>query len=164
MARRLLREEREAVPDLSGGEEVATIVRVLGNGMVEVRPFGKEEAAEDEKEAKACVALLPAKFRGVLFVRSGSFVVVRLQEPLDSGLVRSEVTRVLLPEHIKHLRKTGQWPAGADAGDVAGSATAGAGAEARGVVSQDDLLFENGNQRRFGQGAEDSSSSDDDSD
>ena len=168
MSRRLMREEREAVPDLGDGEEVAEVVKVMGNGMVEVRRLGgpaaakEDEVEEEAKEAKTYMALLPARFRGVLFIRCGSSVVVRLQEPGDSGLVRSEVTRVLLPEHIKHLKKTGQWPVADDEGETAAAASAagaGGAAAAGGIVEQDDLLFVNSNQRKYGAGAEDSESS-----
>lgn len=48
---------------------------------------------------------MPPKFRNALWIRRGSFVIVRRYE-VDKG----ELVHVLSPEQIKEIKREGKWP------------------------------------------------------
>ncbi|KAJ2499254.1 hypothetical protein GGH95_000510 [Coemansia sp. RSA 1836] len=52
---------------------------------------------------------LPPKFRSVVWVKRGSYVVVDLAEQL-SEKIGGEIAMVLMPAQVKHLRQSKQWP------------------------------------------------------
>ncbi|KAI9332011.1 hypothetical protein DFJ73DRAFT_856262 [Zopfochytrium polystomum] len=67
------------------------------------------------------LALMPPRFRNVVWMKRGSFVVVELNPPTESpaaaaagkaggGKVTGEVVHVLRREHVKALKADGVWP------------------------------------------------------
>jgi len=57
------------------------------------------------------LALIPAKFKNVLWIRKGSFAIVDMEaEQLYAGKVRTTIVHLLSPDHIKDLKKLDKWP------------------------------------------------------
>lgn len=67
------------------------------------------------------LAFLPPKFRGVLFLRRGAFVVLSPSEESASEKVSWTIARLLRPEDVKMLRKAGLWPSQFEAPKVESS-------------------------------------------
>ncbi|KAJ1950296.1 hypothetical protein DL89DRAFT_269576 [Linderina pennispora] len=55
------------------------------------------------------LAQLPPKYRSVVWVKRGSFVLANLSEQFTDK-VGGEIAQVLMAEQVKHLKQTGQWP------------------------------------------------------
>ncbi|KAJ1822594.1 hypothetical protein LPJ60_001987, partial [Coemansia sp. RSA 2675] len=55
------------------------------------------------------LAQLPPKFRSVVWVKRGSYVVVNLAEQL-SDKIGGEIAMVLMPAQVKYLKQSKQWP------------------------------------------------------
>ncbi|KAJ1734462.1 hypothetical protein LPJ61_001061 [Coemansia biformis] len=110
------------------------------------------------------LAQLPPKFRSVVWVRRGGYVLVDLSGQLTDK-IGGEVAMVLLPAQVKQLRQGGGWPAEYEAlrGDIMGRSGGGqleaAGSGSDGSV--DDLLASGNPNRRP---APEVSSDDDDDD
>ncbi|KAI9208176.1 uncharacterized protein BJ171DRAFT_235835 [Polychytrium aggregatum] len=60
-------------------------------------------------DGQTTLATIPTKFRKVLWIKRGNFVIV--QPIVDSKIkITHEVLYVLGPDHIKHIKQAGQWP------------------------------------------------------
>ncbi|KAJ2836772.1 hypothetical protein J3B01_002612 [Coemansia erecta] len=55
------------------------------------------------------LAQLPPRFRSVLWVRRGSYVLADLSDQLTDK-IGGEIAMVLLAAQVKRLKQTGQWP------------------------------------------------------
>ncbi|KAJ1917845.1 putative RNA-binding protein eif1ad [Mycoemilia scoparia] len=77
-------------------------------------PQWKEEGDKEEKEKSDSIVMLaqlPPKYRNVIWVKRGSYVMVDLNEQLTDK-VCGEIMGVLLPNHIKEFKKNSLWPSG----------------------------------------------------
>jgi probable RNA-binding protein EIF1AD len=121
----------------SAGERVARVASLRGGNVVEL-----EDAA-----GASSLALLPNRFRNVVFVKPGDFVVAAAAGDGDGdGGARRVVSRVLRPHHVAELAALGAWP---DAFAAAAPRRAAAARGAAGAfVDGDEPLFENTNRRR----------------
>lgn len=95
-------------PDLSSGHRVAVVVRSHGSNLLEVQVAGSGEAG---------LALLPSKFRKLIWIKRGDYVLVSEAaggfETADGGAgrVRLLIETVLYPDAIRGLQRAGTWPA-----------------------------------------------------
>ncbi|KAJ2156779.1 hypothetical protein GGF46_004963 [Coemansia sp. RSA 552] len=64
----------------------------------------------DGRDCFTTLAELPPRFRSVLWVKRGGYVLVDLSEQ-RTDKIGGEIAMVLLPAHIKQLRQAGRWPA-----------------------------------------------------
>ena len=64
--------------------------------------------AKDVEAENAWIISLPSKFNKVVWIRSGSFVLV--EPTLTKSKIRGEIVHVLLPEHVKAFKAQGRWP------------------------------------------------------
>ncbi|CAG8532409.1 17537_t:CDS:2 [Dentiscutata erythropus] len=83
--------------------ETQKIARVLGSR-------GKNLHEVQYYDGIVTLCILPPKFRSLVWVKRGSYVII---EPLESDKVKKiggEIVHVLFPEHVKHLKSEGIWP------------------------------------------------------
>ncbi|KAG0726633.1 putative RNA-binding protein EIF1AD [Chionoecetes opilio] len=94
--------ERELYEDFSFPQEHQSIVRVLkscGNNLHQVTTAGGE----------VFLASMPHKFRKHVWIKRGNYVVT---EPIPEGnKVKAEIVRILMKDHIRHIRANNMWPA-----------------------------------------------------
>ena len=84
----------------SENQFIAKIVKPKGNNLHQVI---------DEKNKEFLVSM-PRKFRNIVFVRRGNFVLV---DPIEEGnKVRGEIHQILDQESIKHFIEEKIWPEG----------------------------------------------------
>lgn len=99
------------VPELDNGRQVAIIQKSQGSNLLEVRL----------ESGDVGLAMLPTKFRKLIWVKRGDFVVVSSGDGSietatgDVGAVRFIIETVLYPGAIKELQKLGKWPVGFEA-------------------------------------------------
>ncbi|KAJ3141991.1 putative RNA-binding protein eif1ad [Irineochytrium annulatum] len=104
--------QRNALEDVSikPGQLVAKVLDIRGGGLFEVGfpPEGTDNADGATAEGAKCLVQLPPKFKNIVWVKRGNFVIVDRSEL--SAKVEGEIIHVLRPEHIKDLRQSGDWP------------------------------------------------------
>ena len=94
------------VPDLSKGETLARVVAPRGGNLMEV-------LCADGAEG---LAMLPTKFRKLIWVKRGDMVIVSgASGDIEthegaSAAVKYMVIHVLYEDQIKHIKKEGLWP------------------------------------------------------
>ena len=125
------------VPDLSKGETLARVVAPRGGNLMEV-------LCADGAEG---LAMLPTKFRKLIWVKRGDMVIVSgASGDIEthegaSAAVKYMVIHVLYEDQIKHIKKEGLWPDRFDTSATtrASAAAAEAAAEegATDVVAED---------------------------
>lgn len=154
----VLHDSPEPVPGFS---EVVQIVRSQGSNLLEVRGADGAEA----------LAILPTKFRRLVWVKRGDFVIASQSHDAyetaggAAGRVKFMIEHILYPEQIKHLTACGKWPAAFAASPLpppVAEDSAAADADAGGA---EDLpaMWRNTN-RRPAAHADDSSSDEEDGD
>ncbi|CAG8455680.1 2480_t:CDS:2 [Acaulospora colombiana] len=52
---------------------------------------------------------LPPKFRNLVWVKRGSYVIISPSESENSSKIGGDIVHVLFPEHIKYLKSEGIW-------------------------------------------------------
>lgn len=131
-------------PDTAGGERIAMVVGTRGSNQFEIvvaPSITKDEApcqkGKREKGVEACeslqtisaepesvlgarnvqLAILPTKFRKLVWLKRNDFVIVRCGEDEDgsenidsTGSIRYQIEHILYKEQVKHLKKEGFWP------------------------------------------------------
>ncbi|KAL1925799.1 uncharacterized protein VTP21DRAFT_682 [Calcarisporiella thermophila] len=99
--KQLTREVLLDTPSVTPPNFVARVVASRGKNLFDV-------VLPDKRET---LALLPPRFRNLIWVKRGHFVVV---DPTDvaekGGKVEGEIVHVLYPEHVKELKRQGIWP------------------------------------------------------
>lgn len=122
-------------------QQFARVVQVRGNNLHEVepaQPFTEPEPHSDDdhnssdhhhhhqddsapaqtpppppssssQTTTTFLVSMPNKFRKNIWVRRGSFVVIEMIA--EGKKVKAEITRILLPEHVRQFQKDGIWPA-----------------------------------------------------
>ncbi|OMJ14898.1 putative RNA-binding protein EIF1AD [Smittium culicis] len=97
------------------------------------------------------LAFLPPKFRKVVYVKRGNYVIVDLSL-IRSDKVGGEIVQVLFPENIKRLKSEGKWPE--EFLDSAEIQNTGKGQDDNSADDNDssddddDSIFENTNRRK----------------
>ncbi|RKO83275.1 hypothetical protein BDK51DRAFT_25732, partial [Blyttiomyces helicus] len=95
------------VPVPAERQYLAKVLEPRGGGLHEVNVRG-DEAPEDP-----VLVSLPSKFRKLIWVKRGSFVIVQLTP--STTKIAGEILHVLFPEHIKHIKSISMWPPEFDA-------------------------------------------------
>ena len=97
----------DALPEPEEGELIVEMVVSRGGNVLEVR----------SAEGEVALCRLPAKFRHLVWVKRGSFLIVaRSSDDFTlasgrKGAVLFDARHVLYPDQIKHLHVRGLWPA-----------------------------------------------------
>ncbi|KAJ1964405.1 hypothetical protein GGI12_001454 [Dipsacomyces acuminosporus] len=68
-----------------------------------------ERMNTDKREWFTTLVQLPPKFRSVVWVKRGSYVLADLSEQLTDK-IGGEITLVLMADQVKHLKQTNEWP------------------------------------------------------
>lgn len=110
-------------PDVAAGERVAQVVQSRGGNILQVLVADEEDDGPDSSS----LAILPTKFRKLIWVKRGDFLIVSgtshdfLTAAGEKGKVKFMVEHILYKEQVKHLKEVGLWPADfADAAVVEG--------------------------------------------
>ena len=112
-----------AFPEPGPSQHVAVVIKSHGSNLLEVETPAGSAAGRG-------LAMLPSKFRKLVWVKRGDFVIV--DEAAGSfvaadgaaGAVRYMVEHILYGDQVRHLRSIGKWPACFDATPAAVAAAA----------------------------------------
>ncbi|CAG8518737.1 5562_t:CDS:2 [Dentiscutata heterogama] len=83
--------------------ETQKIARVLGSR-------GKNLHEVQYYDGTVTLCILPPKFRSLVWVKRGSYVIIEPLEPDKVKKIGGEIVHILFPEHVKHLKSEGIWP------------------------------------------------------
>jgi len=91
-------------PEPGEGEAIVKVVQADGGYLYRVQTA----------EGRLFIGRLPAKFRKLLWVKPGTYVIVEVP-PLDDGALnpekhQGEILSVLYKDQISHLQDSGLWP------------------------------------------------------
>eukprot|EP01111_Echinosteliopsis_oligospora_P008486 TRINITY_DN241_c0_g1_i1.p1 TRINITY_DN241_c0_g1~~TRINITY_DN241_c0_g1_i1.p1 ORF type:complete len:166 (-),score=48.07 TRINITY_DN241_c0_g1_i1:56-553(-) len=87
--------------NLDKSESIVKVTDMRGGNICEV------EYPDGEK----MLAMIPAKFRKVVWIRVGNYVVAAAPQSADvTSKVRTSIVRILTAEHVKQLKKHSLWP------------------------------------------------------
>ncbi|KAG9305176.1 hypothetical protein G9A89_010684 [Geosiphon pyriformis] len=78
------------------------IARVLGGR-------GKNLHEVEYSDQSTTLCTLPPKFRSLVWVKRGSYVIIAPSESDRINKIGGEIVHVLLPKHIKELKSEGIW-------------------------------------------------------
>ncbi|KAF9314533.1 putative RNA-binding protein eif1ad [Podila horticola] len=88
------------IPELEEGQQFARVLGSRGKSIHEVQfPDGAE-----------ILVNLPPKFRSLVWVKRGSYVIIEPAEEEDKTKVAGDIAAVLFPDHIKKYKQQGIWP------------------------------------------------------
>jgi probable RNA-binding protein EIF1AD len=113
------------LPELGALEAVALVARGAGANLFEVL----------FDSGARTLAALPARFRKLVWLKRGDFVIVRGAEGTTqtargtAGAVTHSIEHILYADAVRHLQSVGQWPASLDAARAGVCAAAPEGAE-----------------------------------
>ena len=119
-------------PELGEGQRIAIVVQSHGGNLLAVRTDSDGTG----------LAILPTKFRKLIWIKRGDYVVVSESSGQietadgDEGRVRFLIETVLYPDAIKELQKQGKWPASFDR-EAAASGKASSEPAGRGLPPAD---------------------------
>ncbi|GLD99947.1 hypothetical protein PINS_up008675 [Pythium insidiosum] len=147
-------------PEPQENEQIVRVIALRGGNLFEVQ----------DAEGATSLTMLPAKFRKLIWVKRGDFLIVASSDNEVStadgkkGAVTSIVEHILYKDQIKNLRTKGLWPQGFDEMTVAQESVAPAAeaeeeasteeastTEQKGiqmVMADPNALFVNRNRRR----------------
>ncbi|KAI8330880.1 hypothetical protein BC941DRAFT_439828 [Chlamydoabsidia padenii] len=74
-------------------------------------PRGNHQHEVEFIDGTKKLVTMPPRFRNLVWVKRGHFVVVDPSLGTVSEKVGGEIVQVLFPKHIKALQQAGQWPA-----------------------------------------------------
>lgn len=101
-------------------QQFARVTRNRGNNLHEVEPAcmpidPSDQTADEVFDistqapiATTFLASMPNKFRKNIWVKRGSFVIIEMIA--EGNKVKAEISKILLPEHVRQFRKDGIWP------------------------------------------------------
>lgn len=151
MAQRgVLKAARSSCPVPEAGEAIVRVTRMVGNRVVEAElpPPPPGASAPDAPQAGPLLCAIPSRFHKTIWAGVGSFLIIKFD-----GVVRPkeqfEVLHILLPEHVKRLRRDPDvWPPGFAfaRSNASGSASGIGGSRARNddTAAEDDDDSEDG--------------------
>ncbi|KAG7984492.1 hypothetical protein I3843_04G163800 [Carya illinoinensis] len=100
----LKRAAEEEKFNLQDGQTIMQVLSLRGSNLIEVM----------DGQGEKSLALFPAKFQKIMWIRRGSFVVVDIcgkEKALESGSkVACLVSQVLFYEQVRPLQKSPEWP------------------------------------------------------
>ncbi|KAI9285798.1 hypothetical protein BC943DRAFT_360011 [Umbelopsis sp. AD052] len=99
MGKKQTTRQAESTPELTSGQVIARVVGPRGKNMHEVQ----------YADGQTTLAVLPPRFRNLIWVKRGHYVVLD-PEATSSDKMGGEIVHVLFPEHVKDLRAQGKWP------------------------------------------------------
>ena len=113
-----------SLPEPGEGEHVCKIAGSRGSNMFEI-------ALRDD-DTSGSLALLPNKFKNVIWVKTRDFVIVQgngaekaeANGAASDAKVQYFIKHILTKEHVKHIQKKGLWPEGLTTTITAESAAA----------------------------------------
>ncbi|KAG0290046.1 putative RNA-binding protein eif1ad [Linnemannia gamsii] len=88
------------IPELEEGQRFARVLGTRGKNVHEVQFSDNQELLVN----------LPPKFRSLVWVKRGSYVIIEPAEEEDKTKVGGDIIAVLFPDHIKHYKQQGIWP------------------------------------------------------
>lgn len=115
-------------PEPSHGEYIAQVMGSRGGNVLEILvPAASEDtetcANDSHKETSKELAILPTKFRKLIWVKRGDFIIVggddttkasseeqQQQQPSSKNKVRYMVRHILYKDQISHLKSLKLWP------------------------------------------------------
>ncbi|CAM9557107.1 unnamed protein product, partial [Chrysoparadoxa australica] len=93
-------------PELAEGEEVARVAGSRGSNILQILCV----------DGRTSLAILPTKFRKLIWVKRGDYVIVSTSDggyensKGEEGKVRHMTEHILNQDQIKHLKALGKWP------------------------------------------------------
>jgi probable RNA-binding protein EIF1AD len=132
MASSVRSSQDDSAPDLNEETDFfAKVIESRGKGQFLVSLAGTEGAQ--------VLAYMPPKFRNALWIRRGSFIIVRkfVQED-EQNKDSIEILHVLTAEQIKELKKNSTWPKEYDLNPITAAVF-----ESEASAEEDDLSSEN---------------------
>ncbi|KAI8577667.1 hypothetical protein K450DRAFT_251183 [Umbelopsis ramanniana AG] len=99
MGKKQTTRQAESTPELTSSQVIARVVGPRGKNMHEVQ----------YADGQTTLAVLPPRFRNLIWVKRGHYVVLD-PEATSSDKMGGEIVHVLFPEHVKDLRAQGKWP------------------------------------------------------
>ncbi|KAF9430728.1 hypothetical protein BGZ94_004497 [Podila epigama] len=88
------------IPELEEGQRFGRVLGSRGKNIHEVQFQDGEEI----------LVTLPPKFRSLVWVKRGSYVIIQPAEEEDKTKVAGDIAAVLFPDHIKAYKQQGIWP------------------------------------------------------
>jgi probable RNA-binding protein EIF1AD len=91
-------------PEPQEGEKIAKVVATRGGNQFDVKIHG---------DKKTLLAILPTKFRKLVWVKRNDFVIVQTTDETsedETGSIKCIITHILYKEQVKHLLGKGLWP------------------------------------------------------
>ncbi|KAG0317473.1 putative RNA-binding protein eif1ad [Dissophora globulifera] len=88
------------VPELEEGQRFARVLGTRGKNVHDVQFSDGDELLVN----------LPPKFRSLVWVKRGSYVIIQPADEDDRTKVGGDITAVLFPDHIKQYKQEGIWP------------------------------------------------------
>ncbi|KAG2183349.1 hypothetical protein INT43_006354 [Umbelopsis isabellina] len=98
MGKKQTTRDAESTPELTDNQLIA---RVLG-------PRGKNMHEVQFADGRISLAILPPRFRNLIWVKRGHYVIVDPKATTTEKL-GGEIVHVLFPEHVKDLKSQGKW-------------------------------------------------------
>ncbi|KAF9436612.1 hypothetical protein BGZ76_003453 [Entomortierella beljakovae] len=89
-----------ALPELEEGQQFARVLASRGKNIHEVQ----------YKNGEDLLVNLPPKFRSLVWVKRGSYVIIQPADEQDKTKVSGDIVAVLFPDHIKQYKQQGIWP------------------------------------------------------
>ncbi|KAF9150530.1 putative RNA-binding protein eif1ad [Mortierella sp. AD011] len=88
------------IPELEEDQQFARVVGTRGKNIHEVQFKNGEEILVN----------LPPRFRSLVWVKRGSYVIIQPAEEEDKTKVSGDIVAILFPDHIKQYKQQGIWP------------------------------------------------------
>ncbi|KAF9992228.1 hypothetical protein BGZ80_004139 [Entomortierella chlamydospora] len=88
------------IPELEENQQFARVLGTRGKNVHEVQFKNGEEILVN----------LPPKFRSLVWVKRGSYVIIQPAEEEDKTKVSGDIVAILFPDHIKQYKQQGIWP------------------------------------------------------
>lgn len=121
------------LPEPTESERIAKVVATRGSNQWDVRLAASSESCKEKEEEHSTtlttdtvLAILPTKFRKLVWVKRNDYVIVQTvtdddddddndedgaNNKNDSGGIRYMITHILYKDQIQHLKSKGLWPA-----------------------------------------------------
>jgi probable RNA-binding protein EIF1AD len=109
-------------PEPSHGEHIAQVMGSRGGNVLEILvPAAPEDTNTIHNDTSMELAILPTKFRKLIWVKRGDFIIVggddttkaapqEQQQPSTKNKVRYMVRHILYKDQISHLKSLKLWP------------------------------------------------------
>ncbi|KAF9346848.1 hypothetical protein BGX34_003582 [Mortierella sp. NVP85] len=122
--------------ELEDGQRFAKVIGTRGNNVHEVQ----------FEDGDQMLVNLPPKFRSLVWVKRGGYVVIQPAEEEDKTKVGGDIVAVLFPDHIKRYKQEGTWPFKDQLDDRStGASGSGRNSDSDSDSDKDDDLFVNNN-------------------